>query len=242
MQSNAFKRTLVVVCGLSLLVTIQNVVVADADESGYVRREIRGWDVRVSRDLLRSKPTETQRAIELLSDQIQLVERLMPKRVVNELRGVKLWLSPAYKGFRPTAEYHPNGQWLKKNGRPVAMERCVEFTNIPLFEREIRRMPAMLAHELAHAYHHQVLGFDNDEISSAYQAAKAGGLYDRVQRHDGKVVRAYAMSNAREYFAELSESYLHRNDFFPFTRDELERHDPLGFQTMTRVWSAEPSP
>ena len=31
-----------------------------------------------------------------------------------------------------------------------------------------------------------------------------------------------------EYFAEASEAYFGTNDFFPFVRIELRRHDPIG--------------
>ena len=35
---------------------------------------------------------------------------------------------------------------------------------------------------------------------------------------------AYAISSPMEYFAESTEAFFSRNDFFPFTRDELKRH------------------
>ena len=27
-----------------------------------------------------------------------------------------------------------------------------------------------------------------------------------------------------------------KNDFFPYTRDELEKHDPVGFALMKKAW------
>ena len=67
------------------------------------------------------------------------------------------------------------------------MAKGVEFTNVRIFERETRRMPNFALHELAHAYHDQVLpaGFDNADIKAAYERAKAGGWYDRVERRFG---------------------------------------------------------
>lgn len=38
--------------------------------------------------------------------------------------------------------------------------------------------------------------------------------------------RAYAMTDPVEYFAETTEAFFSSNGFFPFTRDELKRHDP----------------
>jgi len=48
--------------------------------------------------------------------------------------------------------------------------------------------------------------------------------------------KAYAATNAAEYFAELSEAYFGKNDFFPFTKIELERHDPVGFEMLKKAW------
>ncbi len=102
-------------------------------------------------------------------------------------------------------------------------------------------MPNFALHELAHAYHDQVLGFENPEIERVYQAAKSKGIYDRVARKDAAgnqfEERAYAMTNAKEYFAELSEAYFATNDFFPFNRHELREHDPEAFNLLKRLWT-----
>ena len=103
-------------------------------------------------------------------------------------------------------------------------------------------MPNFALHELAHAYHDRFLqgGFENAEISAAYDRAKAAGIYDNVERRDGKggvqKDQAYAMTNPMEYFAELTEAYFSTNDFFPFTRKELKTFDPVGFKLMKEIW------
>jgi len=106
-------------------------------------------------------------------------------------------------------------------------------------------MPALALHELAHAYHFNVLGFDDPAIKEAYERARAAGLYDAVeQRHGGSrpatVVRAYAMSSPMEYFAETSEAYFLQNDFFPFVREELDAHDPRMASVLEEAWGVEP--
>ena len=130
------------------------------------------------------------------------------------------------------------------------MARCVEFTNVRIFESETRRMPNFALHELAHAYHDRVLpdGFANAQIRTVYERASAGGTYDRVEQRfgDGRSaqVRAYAMTNPQEYFAESTEAYFSTNDFFPFTREELDKHDPEMVKVLGKLWgvSVEPTP
>jgi hypothetical protein len=46
------------------------------------------------------------------------------------------------------------------------------------------------------------------------------------------------MTNAKEYFAECSEAFFTRNDFYPFTKDELKKHDPEMFALLTKLWGA----
>ena len=74
----------------------------------------------------------------------------------------------------------------------------------------------------------------------AYEKAKAGGTYDRVERQDSegrkRMDRAYAMTNPQEYFAETTEAFFTRNDFFPYTRDELKPHDPAMFELLEKLW------
>jgi hypothetical protein len=213
--------------------------------TGHEIRSVAGWQVHVSKRLLQQEEPATARALELLKVQLEEVARVVPKSVVTRLQQVPLWFSPEYPGVRPTAEYHPNRQWLCDHGRDPALTKAVEFTNIRLFEKETRRMPFFAFHELAHAYHDQVLGFDNAEVQVAYQAAKKSGCYDKVKRWTGEKIteeRAYAMTNAKEYFAESSEAYFGRNDFYPFTRTELKEHDPQMHDLLERLWQCRAEP
>ena len=197
-------------------------------------RLISGWTVYVHKALLATNAAMTARALALLEAQLEEIARVVPPAALSALRQVSLWLSPEYPEVQPRAEYHPNAQWLREHDRNPAMAQGVEFTNIRIFEAETRRMPNFALHELAHAYHDRVLGNDNADIKTVYQRAQAGGQYDRVEQRfgDGRsaTVRAYAMSNPQEYFAESTEAFFSTNDFFPFTREELKRHDPEMFE------------
>jgi hypothetical protein len=44
------------------------------------------------------------------------------------------------------------------------------------------------------------------------------------------------MTNAMEYFAEATEAYFARNDFYPFDRDELKKHDPEMYALVEKLW------
>lgn len=213
---------------------------------GYEPRSVEGWTVLVSKKLLRDKPDATQKALRLLCDQLRRTVEAVPAPAVAFLRSVPIWVSPVYPKTRPRAEYHPDVGWLKRNGRSPALAKCVELTNVDIFEKEVRRMPVFVLHELAHAYHDQVLGFDNPQVLAAFEEARASGKYERVQRWVGtgplRVERHYGMNNAREYFAESTEAFFGRNDFFPFTRDQLKQHDPRMFDLVKKLWLCDLDP
>lgn len=205
---------------------------------GYSDRTIAGWLVRISNQLTKDQNANTQRAIGLLKGQLEVITTLVTPDVLAQLQSVPIWMSPQYKGYRPTAEYHASESWLRSVGRRPELAECVELSNIGIFEKECRRMPMLILHELAHAYHHQVLGFDHPRIIAAYERVIANGSYDSVQRNDGKTERAYGMNNHKEYFAESSEAFFGTNDFYPFNRVQLKLHDPGMFDVLSEAWQA----
>lgn len=209
----------------------------------WLTRKVQGWTVKISRKLLADDKAAVERAMKLLEAQLKRIVRSVPAPAVSELKKVTLWFSPEYERIVPRAEYHPNVKWLESNGRDPVMAKGVEFTNVRIFEAETRRMPNFALHELAHAYHDRVLGFDHQDIIASYEQAKASGKYDRVQKRDArgelKYARAYALTNHKEYFAEVTEAYFDRNDIFPFERGELVRTDPEAVAVLKKVWGTD---
>jgi hypothetical protein len=211
-----------------------------------VKREVipvSGWTVYVHHELLLHEPESTRHALELLKGQLDEIVRTLPAPATIELQKVPLYFSPTYPGVQPRAEYHPGRDWLEKNGRDPEMAKGVEFTNLAIFDAETDRMPNLALHELAHAFHDRAIpmGFANPEIRGAFETAKAGGKYDKVERRHGgnrpnTFEMAYAMTNASEYFAETTEAFFGKNDFFPFDQAELKRQDPAMLTLLEKLW------
>lgn len=218
---------------MTMLVTLPSAFAEHQSE------KLLGWTIHVNEELLQAQPEETATAIKLLKGQLNRVVKAVPAKAVAALRTVPIWINPQYEGKRPGAEYHPSQQWLIKNNRAAEMGKAIELTNVSIFEAENRRMPDLILHELAHAYHDQVLGFDHEGIKEAFRLAEKSGTYDSVQRFTGRKTitdKAYAMSNHKEYFAETTEAFFGQNDFYPFNIDELKKHDPYMWQTLQRCW------
>ena len=214
-----------------------------ATAASFQTNSIEGWRVLVNTRLLSDDQAATEKALGLLRVQLQEIVRVVPAPALAKLRQVTLWFSPEYPGVKPRAEYHPGAGWLQDHGRDPVMVKGVEFTDVRNFEAETKRMPNFTLHELAHAFQDRELqgGFDNREIKAAYERAKASGLYEKVERWFGNgrpntQERAYAMTSPMEYFAESTEAFFSRNDFFPFTRAELKQHDPQMEKLLVRLW------
>lgn len=231
---------------LAILAAALLPMVGGPQTADHEPRTVVGWTVQVSRALLDQDKSATEKAFGLLTLQLKEVEAKVPAEAVAKLRQVALWFSPEYPGTGPKAEYHPGAGWLRDNGRNPAMAKAIEFTNIRIFEAETRRMPNFALHELAHAYHDRFLpdGFQNAEIRAAYERAKAGGGYDKVERQDAEgrktLDKAYALVNPMEFFAETTEAYFSRNDFFPFDAAQLRAHDPETFALLGKLWGVKP--
>jgi len=208
--------------------------------TGYKRRQIEGWKVQVSSGLLEKHSASCTAALKLLDHQLYLVRRVVPGAALRKLRRVTLWVEwdTSKASGAPCMCYHPNPQWLADHGVLPGKAHCIELTHARNFLKWTIDQPAMLVHELAHAYHHRFLpgGFDNPEIRAAYESAKRSRRYSRVLRINGRIGRAYAMTNVMEYFAEGSEALFGTCDFYPFVRSELKKHDPRGYSVLREAW------
>jgi hypothetical protein len=241
---NGWRGSLQLTLCLAFLIGVSAMAVESTTPITYHTNSIEGWRVLVNHRLLAENPSATEKALQLLRVQLREIVEKVPAPAVAKLREVTLWFSPEYPNSKPRAEYHPGAGWLRENGRDEKMVKGVEFTNIQQFEAETRRMPNFTLHELAHAFHDRVLpgGFGNTEIKSAFERAKASGSYDNVERSFGSArpnthEKSYAMTNPMEFFAESTEAFFSRNDFFPFTREELKQHDPEMYRLVEKLWA-----
>src|SRR5262249_37361511 len=135
-------------------------------------------------------------------------------------------------------QYHPGAGWLKAHGYAADLEKCVHIpqaARLPT-RRNINEQPWVILHELAHAYHDQVLGFDEPRIKEAYEKYKKSGRGDNTRLYNGRRVKHYALTNQMEFFAEMTEAYFGVNDFFPFNRAELKKAEPEIHELLEHVW------
>ena len=192
-----------------------------------VIKNIEGWKIHIDPALLKGKhSTDGLHAIKMLTNHLQRISILVQGEALKKLKTCQIWLEHSHPTLH-AMQYHPSVGWLKANGHDPRLQKKVHVPQAKALTSrgQLLKHPAVILHELAHAYHDQFLTFEHPEIIAAYNKARQKGDYNKVMLYTGQSVKHYAMTNHKEYFAEGTEAYFYRNDFYPFVRAEHKKHD-----------------
>ena len=212
--------------------------------ASHITRQIEGWTVRIDDRLLMGESAAVgESAVKLLSARLFLITLVVPAKQLERLREVPIQLDMTHGALR-SMQYHPDTGWLKQHGYSEDLARCVHIPDAQDFLSpfENHRQPWVVLHELAHAYHDRVLGFDEPRIRAAYEKFRDSGKYKSVLTSPGPMREHYALTNEKEFFAEMTESYFGTNDFYPFVAGELKQAEPELFALMREIWGPLPEP
>lgn len=202
-------------------------------------KQVEGWTIRVDDRLLTGPDAELgTKALRFLETKLADIKVVVPEDKVKKLQGVGIVLDLTHGDLGPM-QYHPSKGWLKANGYAEDLARCVHLPRAAdvATKRNVREQPWVILHELAHAYHDQVLGFDEPRVREVFDAYKKGGNGEKTLLYDGRRVKHYALTDHKEFFAEMTEAYFGSNDFFPFNRAELKESERDIYDLMERVWT-----
>jgi len=203
-----------------------------------VVRKIESWTVHVDPELVEGEHSDVgERCLKMLANHLQRIAILVPAEQLAKLRKIEIWIERAHPQLG-AMQYHPSPKWLTDRGHDRRLAKKVHVTRAEqlLSRQQMLKHPAVILHELAHGYHDQFLSFDNQQIIDAYDKAMAAGIYEKVLLYTGKQVRHYGAGNHKEYFAEGTESFFYRNDFYPFVAAELKEHDPALYDLLVDIW------
>ena len=206
-----------------------------------VQRDIEGWRVHIEPALIDGQHSEEgKQALAMLTNHLQRIKIVVPQPALSKLQTIEIWIEHEHPKSK-TMCYHPSIGWLEDNDHDPRLAKKVHVVQAAqLYSREqMLKHPAMILHELAHGYHDQHLGFDNPKVVEAFEAAKERGDYEEVLDHRGVTVKHYGLNNAKEYFAEATEAFFYRNDFYPFVAGELKQHDPKMYSLLQELWEDE---
>jgi len=216
----------------------------DDTPDGYKKDNLRGFTLYFSDEVLaQDRASRLERKpLEALEQELIVVERVLPADKVKHLKAVPIWVEwderlvmNNGRAGRPVAVFY-GGHQANLLGESKSPLKANAVTILSLRSLTNEHQPktdsgrCVTLHELAHAFHHHVLG-DSALVKQAYKQAMERKLYDP---------ELYAATNDREYFAELSCAYLDRLDYFPRTPEELKKHDAKGYELMEKSWGKAP--
>lgn len=222
---------------LPWLIFVASASVTAAEPTKRLVKDIEGWQVSVDAEILSVENAEVgKEALKALANHLQRVKYIVPEHRVKELQTLRIWID--WNHELGNMQYHPGRDWLEKNGHDPSLTKHVHVPRAKqlLSRSQWAKHPYVILHELAHAYHDQIIGFDQPQILDAFEAAKTAGLYEEVLSFTGGKAKHYALTNHKEYFAESTETYFGVNDFYPFVRAELKEYDPRTYQLMEDIW------
>ena len=170
---------------------------------------VEGWNVSIDERLLDGEHAAigTQAAM-LLRRQLQAIRLIVPADKVRAL-------AEGHDPTRPVprspavAAVPPRRRLAQRERLPRDLVKCVHIPDARYFNdrRFQHQQPWVMMHELAHAYHDQVLGFDDPRDHRRLESSRRAVGTTRCCTIDGKKRRHYGLTNHEEFFAEMTESY-----------------------------------
>lgn len=196
---------------------------------GFSKAPIKRWKVYSHEDL-KNKPELHEKVLQAVTRGLADIEKTVYKRALLHIRQIPILLYHKQQGKNHNyAYYDPNLGY-------------VVFPDADLSVGLDRWNKSVLLHELAHGFHDQELTYQNAEVIKAFHNAVKTGIYKKVQNIYGNYEKAYALTNHMEYFAEISVAFFSRKGgviratSYPFTMDELKKHDQTGYRMLLEAW------
>lgn len=218
----------------------------DLPTTAYRKVSVRGFVILIHPQF--QDEVEVNEAIQDLQQTLdKVVENLSPEHLAV-LQKVMIWLElpPKVVSATPDSDpagvqvgvyYHYPAATLVNMGMNPDKTGGIGILDLSAFIQDSPgQQLRIVLHELAHAYQNRKLGTDYPSIDSAYRQAVKNKLYKSVKHSSGYVGEAYALRNQLEYFAELTVAYFGRGEYYPFTRSDLAKYDPVGYRLMQEIW------
>ena len=209
----------------------------------YVPRVIAGWNVNVSCQL-HAEPDTLDRLVGELAEDLHHVVGVAPEGSLPTLQETTFWVELDRNRGSGIAGYYGVGVGLVSQGLPDQFADSIVIDSgrwVLFHETQV----SLVFHELSHAWDNKHVSVPlGRSVDDAYEAALGSGIYAEVEHKDHRAgistKESYAIKNPFEYFAVLSATWFWESEFYPFNREQLLEHDPLGAAAVEAAWNVSP--
>jgi hypothetical protein len=204
----------------------------------YLDITVLGWNVKVNTKLISGDTSVLKKCLGLFGKELSDISQALPGAAVERLKKeVTFWIEIDAINHTATGEYNPSREWLSSHGENPDKAGGIEIAASAYIDQKGRYSDWVILHELAHAYHHKVIGYDDDEeITRTFKVIKGAGLYNNVRFEIRKIQQGYAGTSPHEYFAEITTKYFGHSYYFPNDRSDLKHYDILGYKLVEKMW------
>ncbi|AFV00860.1 hypothetical protein [Simiduia agarivorans] len=194
-------------------------------------------NIWVEREMLERDPQMTHAAAKRLQAAVNTALLRIPASHRSDFDGIRYYL---FGGTHSSYGGKDRGLWYF----PVNNRISARFDNAIVINSAANYLAisdqwalAGAIHELAHAFNHYHWRRLSRAQKAAFENTLANKRYLDLAAEGGRrVAKAYALTNQKEYFAELSVLFFAHHHAFPYDRPGLERYDPEGYALMERAW------
>jgi hypothetical protein len=216
-------------------------LVKPAQVPGYTPRLVEGFTVVLSDETMKhlDEPKFKKKPLEVLEQEFKAITAAMPAKNVKILQRLLFFvewderkrLSNGVPGGAVAVYYGGHQLNMLAKGMPPLKAKNITVLSMRSLtaehQPEVESGRCVLLHEIAHAVHDQLIGFENPTVFAAYRQARERKLVDP---------EAYAATNEAEFFAEMSCAYYDQLDYHPKTREALKKLDPVTYKIMEEAW------
>jgi hypothetical protein len=192
----------------------------------------------VAEDVLaQSSPALLTQAADKLEQAATRAIASFPQHLQKNFANVKFFI---FTGDEINSGGRDSGQWYFRKGNNVS-ERLDDSIVIRSAREYVYAYPLEYAyqtevHELSHAHYYYYRSLLYADVKKAFQNAVNNRLYTNVASSNGtSIAKAYALTNDKEYFAEICTTFLAGNHYYPFDRESLRTYDPMGYALVVKA-------
>jgi len=202
-----------------------------------------GYDIPITieNELLQTDPELAQKAALRLQQTVAQALNVFPAPWREQFEGVRYYI---FYGQNSSYGGGTGGFWYMRPNNPVSerLSNAIVVRSAQTYVEMPEESALYVAvHELAHGFHYYNWSRLAHPVRKAYQVARRQGLYRQVEAVNGEILdKAYALTNDREYFAELTAIFFLGGRYHPFTREGLAEYDPAGYRAVRDAWLKVP--
>lgn len=200
------------------------------------------WKILVEQDMVAADPKLTAAASSKLQRALTEILGKLPTTSHQHVKSLYFYLMWGEKspkggeksGMRAVKQVDPLRLPLYD---PAWKDAVIIYSATNLMSLDELWTKKSLSHEIGHTWHLRDWPVKHPEVTDAFQAAKLAGLYKNVETYQGKMLdSAYALTNEREYFAELTAMYFMGSTYYPYDKAGLKKYDARGYQMIEQYW------